>query len=100
ILFVAMFFIFIAILTLNMRSEYRGNPILANLGIYGPNKEGKEVRFGAGLSALFTVITSAFTTGSVNYMHDSLTPLGGLGPMVLMMLYVVFGGEGVGLMNF
>ena len=61
--------------------------------------EGKEVRFGAGLSALFTVITTAFTTGSVNNMHDSLTPLGGLGPMVLMMLNVVFGGEGVGLMN-
>lgn len=37
-----------------MWSEYRGNPILANLGIYGPNMEGKEVRFGAGLSALFT----------------------------------------------
>ncbi|MQJ01879.1 potassium-transporting ATPase subunit KdpA, partial [Escherichia coli] len=66
ILFVAMFFIFIAILTLTMWSEYRGNPILANLGIYGPNMEGKEVRFGAGLSALFTVITTAFTTGSVN----------------------------------
>ena len=65
-----------------MWSEYRGNPILANLGIYGPNMEGKEVRFGAGLSALFTVITTAFTTGSVNNMHDSLTPLGGLGPMV------------------
>lgn len=45
ILFVAMFFIFIAILTLTMWSEYRGNPILANLGIYGPNMEGKEVRF-------------------------------------------------------
>ena len=59
----------------------------------------KRVRFGAGLSALFTVITTAFTTGSVNNMHDSLTPLGGLGPMVLMMLNVVFGGEGVGLMN-
>lgn len=99
ILFVAMFFIFIAILTLTMWSEYRGNPILANLGIYGPNMEGKEVRFGAGLSALFTVITTAFTTGSVNNMHDSLTPIGGLGPMVLMMLNVVFGGEGVGLMN-
>ncbi len=69
ILFVAMFFIFIAILTLTMWSEYRGNPILANLGIYGPNMEGKEVRFGAGLSALFTVITTAFTTGSVNNMH-------------------------------
>lgn len=61
--------------------------------------EGKETRFGIGLSALFTTITTAFTTGTVNNMHDSLTPLGGMVPMVLMMLNAVFGGEGVGLMN-
>ena len=60
---------------------------------------GKETRFGVGLSALFTTITTAFTTGSVNNMHDSLTPLGGIVPMLLMMLNAVFGGEGVGLMN-
>lgn len=53
----------------------------------------KETRFGIGQSALFTTITTAFTTGSVNSMHDSLTPLGGIVPMVLMMLNAVFGGE-------
>lgn len=51
--------------------------------------EGKETRFGIGLSALFTTITTAFTTGTVNNMHDSLTPLGGMVPMVLMMLNAV-----------
>ena len=50
--------------------------------------EGKETRFGIGLSALFTTITTAFTTGTVNNMHDSLTPLG-MVPMVLMMLNAV-----------
>ena len=59
----------------------------------------KETRFGIGLSALFTTITTAFTTGTVNNMHDSLTPLVSMVPMVLMMLNAVFGGEGVGLMN-
>ena len=61
--------------------------------------EGKETRFGIAQSALFTTITTAFTTGTVNNMHDSLTPMGGMAPMILMMLNAVFGGEGVGLMN-
>lgn len=60
--------------------------------------EGKEVRFGVGLSALWSVITTAASNGSVNAMHDSFTPLGGLFPMVLMQLgEVVFGGVGSGL---
>ncbi len=59
----------------------------------------KEVRFGVDQSALFTTVTTSFTTGTVNNMHDTLTPLGGLVPMLHMMLNVVFGGLGVGLMN-
>lgn len=61
--------------------------------------EGKEVRFGVAQSSLFTTVTTSFTTGTVNNMHDTLTPLGGFVPMLHMMLNVVFGGVGVGLMN-
>ena len=61
--------------------------------------EGKEVRFGIDQSALFTTVTTSFTTGTVNNMHDTLTPLGGMVPLLHMMLNCVFGGKGVGLMN-
>ncbi|REH98050.1 potassium-transporting ATPase subunit A [Staphylococcus felis] len=92
----AFFLMFFAIAVV---SEIKGNPVLHQLGIAGANMEGKEVRFGPVFSALFTTVTTAFTTGTVNNMHDSLTPLGGLTPLVLMMLNAIFGGEGVGLMN-
>ncbi len=61
--------------------------------------EGKEVRFGAGLSALWAVTTTVTSNGSVNAMHDSLTPLGGLMPMIGMWLNNIFGGVGVGFIN-
>lgn len=61
--------------------------------------EGKEVRFGIAQSVMFTTTTTSFTTGTVNNMHDTLTPLGGMIPLLHMMLNVVFGGKGVGLMN-
>ena len=86
--------------------EQAGNPILANAGIEtqatatqpGGNMEGKEVRFGIVNSSLFTVITTDASCGAVNNMHDSLTPLGGLVPMVNIELgEVVFGGVGSGL---
>ncbi len=81
-------------------NETGGNPLLAHaLGIKGPNMEGKEMRFGEALSSAFTAITTAFTTGAVNTMHDSLTPLGGLVPLLFMMFNVIFGGKGVGLLN-
>ncbi|GMA56974.1 K+-transporting ATPase ATPase A chain [Alicyclobacillus sacchari] len=81
-------------------SETSGNPILQHvLGISGQNMEGKEVRFGESLSSIFTAVTTAFTTGAVNNMHDSLTPLGGMVPIVFMMFNSVFGGIGVGLLN-
>jgi len=81
-------------------SEAAGNPILQHtLGIVGPNMEGKEVRFGLPLSSLFVASTTAYTTGAVNTMHDSLTPLGSLVPFLFMMFNMVFGGKGAGLLN-
>lgn len=89
---------FVAALALLYFSEMKGNPLFAGLHETF-NLEGKELRFGILHSSLFTSVSSAFTTGAVNTMYDSLTPLGGLVPMVLMMLNVVFGGSGVGFMN-
>lgn len=79
-------------------SEIYGNPILASLGISQPTAfEGKEVRFGIGGSTLFATVTTAASCGGVNAMHDSLTPLGGLIPMLQMMLgEVIIGGVGAG----
>lgn len=82
-------------------AELQGNPLFGKLGIASEigNMEGKEVRFGIAQSSLFTAVTTSFTTGTVNNMHDTLTPLGGMIPLLNMMLNVVFGGAGVGLMN-
>jgi len=85
-------------------SEQAGTPLLAKAGIEmaagatqsGGNMEGKEVRFGVVQSGLFAGVTTTFTTGSVNSMHDSFTPLGGMGTFIGMMLQCVFGGKGVG----
>lgn len=99
VIFGTMLLFFLVCFVIALIAEYKGNIVLSHLGVIGPNMEGKEVRFGPGLSALFTTITTAFTTGTVNNMHDTLTPLGGLVPIVLMMLNAIFGGEGVGLMN-
>ncbi|WP_285394841.1 potassium-transporting ATPase subunit KdpA [Lysinibacillus sp. fls2-241-R2A-57] len=100
-IFVAMGVLFLVGLTTVYVAEKAGNPIISELGISQElgSMEGKEMRFGVAQSALFTTVTTAFTTGSVNNMHDTLTPLGGLVPMFNMMLNVVFGGKGVGLMN-
>lgn len=81
-------------------AESAGNPILSHaLGITGPNMEGKEVRFGLPLTSLFVAATTAYTTGAVNAMHDSLTALGSTVPFVFMWFNLVFGGKGVGLLN-
>ncbi|MCB0002158.1 MAG: potassium-transporting ATPase subunit KdpA [Anaerolineae bacterium] len=87
-------------------AEGAGNPRLTALGIDqaatnllpGGNMEGKELRFGIPNSALWATITTAASNGSVNSMHDSFTPLGGLVPLVMMQFgEVVFGGVGSGL---
>ena len=87
-------------------AEQSGNPMFAAAGATdvvnanqpGGNMEGKEARFGIAQSALWATATTAASNGSVNSMHDSYTPLGGLAPMVLMQLgEVIFGGVGSGL---
>ena len=87
-------------------AEQAGNPLFASLHVdqsasalqSGGNAEGKEVRFGIAQSGLFTVATTAASCGAVNNMHDSLTPMGGFVPLLLIQLgEVIFGGVGSGL---
>jgi K+-transporting ATPase ATPase A chain len=99
-LLAAMTAIFVALLAVCVWAEYAGNPRLVPLGVEQSegNMEGKEVRLGVGNSALWATATTAASNGSVNAMHDSFTPLGGLVPIFMMQLgEVVFGGTGSGL---
>jgi potassium-transporting ATPase potassium-binding subunit len=98
--------IFVVMLGVCVWAEQQGNPLLTKLGVdqttsatqSGANMEGKEVRFGIVNSALWATATTAASNGSVNAMHDSFTPLGGLVPMWMIQLgEVVFGGVGSGL---
>ncbi len=94
----AMTILFVGLLLPAVVAEARGNPHLASLGAVGGNLEGKEVRFGIANSVLWATATTAASNGSVNSMHDSFTPLGGLVPMSLIQLgEVVYGGVGSGL---
>ena len=99
--FGAMAILFLVGLMICFFAEKAGNPVLEQAGLSQAmgNMEGKEVRFGISQSALFTTVTTSFTTGTVNNMHDTLTPLGGMVPLLHMMLNCVFGGKGVGFMN-
>jgi K+-transporting ATPase ATPase A chain len=79
-------------------AEARGNPAVAALGAPGGNLEGKEVRFGVARSAMFAAATTATSSGAVNSMHGSYTPLGGLVPLFLMQFSeTILGGVGSGL---
>lgn len=102
----AMLIIFIPLLLLASWQEQAGTPLLRAAGVElhasdlqsGGNMEGKETRFGIANSALWATATTAASNGSVNSMHDSYTPLGGLVPMLMMQFSeVVFGGVGCGL---
>ena len=77
VVFGAMAIIFLIGLTICYQSEMAGNPVIQEMGIDQSqgSMEGKEVRFGVPQSALFTTVTTSFTTGTVNNMHDTLTPL-------------------------
>jgi K+-transporting ATPase ATPase A chain len=84
-------------------AESAGNPILTALGVdpAAGNLEGKELRFGQPMSALYAVATTSTSTGAVNTMHDSLTPLGGLVPMFNLLAGCIWpGGVGAGLYGF
>ena len=101
----AMAFLFLAGVTTAYWAEARGNPLLTQAGASqavtagspGGNMEGKEVRFGIANSALFATVTTDASCGAINSWHDSFTPLGGLVPLVNIMLgEVIFGGVGAG----
>jgi K+-transporting ATPase ATPase A chain len=105
-LLAAMTIVFVAFLAVSVWSEQSGNPAFPALGVDqtasdlqpGGNMEGKEVRFGIGNSALWATATTSASNGSVNSMHDSYMPLGGMVTLVMMQLgEVVFGGVGSGL---
>ena len=99
-LFAAMSVLFLAGVTVLYASEQAGNPIVSKLGVDSTagNMEGKEVRFGIAATALFATVTTDASCGAVNAMHDSLTPLGGLVPLINMQTgEVIFGGVGAGL---
>ncbi|HUA58854.1 MAG TPA: potassium-transporting ATPase subunit KdpA [Verrucomicrobiae bacterium] len=105
-LLAAMTILFLAGVFVTYPSEQAGNPNLARLGVEasatatqsGGNMEGKEVRYGIANSALFTVITTDASCGAVNNAHDSLTPLGGMIPLLNIELgEIIFGGVGSGL---
>jgi potassium-transporting ATPase potassium-binding subunit len=100
----AMAFLFAAAVATAYWAEAKGNPLLAGTNQQasetqpGGNMEGKEVRFGIANTALFATVTTDASCGAVNGMHDSFTPLGGMVPLVNIMLgEVVFGGVGAGL---
>ena len=102
----AMTLVFVALIFVAVPAEQSGNPALTALGVdqnitaqqAGGNMEGKETRFGIVNSALWAVATTAASNGSVNSMHDSYTPIGGMVPMWLMQLgEVIYGGVGSGL---
>jgi potassium-transporting ATPase potassium-binding subunit len=97
-IYAAMMIIFITALGAMYAAEYHGNPLVTKLGVQGVYMEGKEVRFGLGPSVLWSCSTTGTSCGAVNNMHDSLTPLGGMVPLWLILLgEIVFGGVGSGL---
>lgn len=102
----AMTLIFLVMTSIIMMSEQAAHPTMQALGVdqaasamqSGGYMEGKETRFGISASALFAAVTTAASCGAVNTMHDSLMPMGGFVPLVLMQFgEVVFGGVGTGL---
>ena len=101
--FAAMGVLFLVGVTVCYWAEAHGNPLLTALGVDPSlgNMEGKEVRFGVPLSALFATVTTDASCGAVNAMHESFLPLGGMVPLINMMLgEIIYGGVGSGLYGF
>ncbi|MEG0700579.1 MAG: potassium-transporting ATPase subunit KdpA [Muribaculaceae bacterium] len=101
-IFGVMLFAYIAGVGINYWQETNGNPRITEMNISQSNgaMEGKEVRFGAGATALWSVTTTVTSNGSVNGMHDSMMPLSGTVEMLNMQINTWFGGVGVGFMNY
>lgn len=101
VIYAVMSILLLAGLIVCYKAEMAGNPVLSSVGLSQSmgNMEGKELRIGVPMSSLFATTTTDTSTGAVNSMHDSFTPLGGAVLMFNMMLNVIFGGKGVGFMN-
>ena len=101
-IFAVMMIGFLLLLVPTIINEMNGNTAIAKMGIAQPmgSMEGKEVRFGSAASAYWAINTTCTSNGSVNAMHDSLTPVSGMMAMLGMMVNAFFGGVGVGFLNF
>jgi potassium-transporting ATPase potassium-binding subunit len=102
VIFGVMTFLFVIFCAINIYYETNGNPAIDKLGIAqtAGSMEGKEVRFGAAATALWSVATTSTSNGSVNGMHDSLTPMSGGVILLDMMINALYGGVGVGILNY
>ena len=102
VIFGVMTFLFVIFCAINIYHETKGNPAIDKLGIAqtAGSMEGKEVRLGAAATALWSVATTSTSNGSVNGMHDSLTPISGGVVLLDMMINALYGGVGVGILNY
>jgi potassium-transporting ATPase potassium-binding subunit len=102
VIFGVMTFLFVIFCAINIYYETKGNPAIDKLGIAqtAGSMEGKEVRLGAAATALWSVATTSTSNGSVNGMHDSLTPMSGGVILLDMMINALYGGVGVGILNY
>lgn len=102
VIFGVMSFLFVIFCAINIYFETSGNPAIDRLGIsqHSGSMEGKETRFGAATTAFWSVATTSTSNGSVNGMHDSLTPVSGGVVILDMMINALYGGVGVGLLNY
>lgn len=102
VIFSVMTVLFVLFCAINIYFETKGNPAIDQLGIAQTmgSMEGKEVRLGAPATALWSVATTSTSNGSVNGMHDSLTPVSGAVILLDMMINALYGGVGVGLLNY
>ncbi len=101
-IFGVMTFLCIVFIAINTYYETKGNPAIDKMGIaqHLGSMEGKEIRIGSAATALWSVLTTSTSNGSVNGMHDSLTPMSGAVVLLDMMINALYGGVGVGLLNF
>jgi K+-transporting ATPase ATPase A chain len=102
VIFGVMTFLFVIFCSINIYYETKGNPAIDKLGVaqHLGSMEGKEVRLGAAATAFWSVATTSTSNGSVNGMHDSLTPMSGGVVILDMMINALYGGVGVGLLNY
>ena len=102
VIFAVMTFFFLVFCSITIYYETKGNPAINKLGISQTtgSMEGKEVRLGAAATAFWSVATTSTSNGSVNGMHDSLTPMSGAVVILDMMINALYGGVGVGLLNY